>query len=843
MLEVGSVRAAHRMTVLAKNVLDSAVSCLAFWAYVKWSASSLAIDAHGEVQHHMLIFQCAFCATAVTICSGSMAERTHMGAYLCYAAVMAGMIYPVIADSAWGTEGGLLYKEFHGRIRGGYLYHDFAGSGVVHFTGGCSALVGNFLLGRRIMRPKEIEEELAETEKNTIVSPREKAIQDLECQALEQERILRPDGGWPRRFDNATRDGMEFAPCSYLQVMGMFMLWVGWYAFNAGSTLSMDEDAGFIAGVAVWNTTLAAAGGCIGAYLFCLFFRTHLDTTTLCNGTLSGLVAITAGCDVASGHIALLIGLAAGLIVYPLSNLACQGSMLDDPVEVVAVHFGCGLWGVLAVSFCKPDCHRVASLGPAWSEQLRFCSEDHSFLEQFLAQVWGALTCWLWTTLTSLVLWGTFALSECTRALEVQYLEEAVDLLCKMVVLEPNAQVMCVAPSDEIVAQLRDVAHHSPLARRILRQHGWSCKKGGFADGHPKNLWSLRHDLQQARGERAETALEMTERRVVACFASWLHRCPLTREAALLRLRIPPAAELSGLGAANADGGHLVHMIRRSMKLLVQVRQDQMTVHSPLRREVRELSLTVRSQEVLLEALMRSSRGRSNARRDRRRFLHSVPESREGGLTDSDQPLADSAVPPELHPTEVVGSDLVSYPVSEESVMADARAGAIEAAFRLPRSISHSSDRTVSDRSAGALTPHSANEDTPPPTVIGRAMHARPRVPAVQVAETGANELVSQIVGVLHTHQQLLSTLQQAARPSSESTTPESRRGSGSWGTQHQLQHQVLQTLMAAQLQQPGRHSSPRRTPSQASSSMNSSTTPVSPSGVPLALHPVAALI
>ena len=128
MLEVGSVREVHRMTVLAKNILDSCVSCVAFWAFCTLSQPSIVYH-DGYAQQHLLIFHWAFCATCVTICSGAMAERTHMLAYLTFTALMGGVIYPIVAESAWGS--GLLQSQFHDRFHEGYSYHDFAGSGVV----------------------------------------------------------------------------------------------------------------------------------------------------------------------------------------------------------------------------------------------------------------------------------------------------------------------------------------------------------------------------------------------------------------------------------------------------------------------------------------------------------------------------------------------------------------------------------------------------------------------------------------------------------------------------------------------------------------------------------------
>jgi len=159
MLEVGSVREAHRMTVLAKNVLDSAVSCLVFAVASGrglWE-SSLVLDADGFKMYDMQLYHWAFCATCVTICSGSMAERTHIIGYLTHASLMAGLIFPPIAEAVWGRDTGFMRKVMMDIMQKDYYYHDCAGSGVVHLVGGTAALAGNLLLGRRIMRSDEAE--------------------------------------------------------------------------------------------------------------------------------------------------------------------------------------------------------------------------------------------------------------------------------------------------------------------------------------------------------------------------------------------------------------------------------------------------------------------------------------------------------------------------------------------------------------------------------------------------------------------------------------------------------------------------------------------------------------
>jgi len=294
MLEVGSVRKAQRTTVLAKNVLDSTVSMLGFWVFCSWRGSQLVSESDGKMQSHLMFFQSAFCGTAVTICGGSMAERAHMHAYLFFATLMSLLIYPEIAEGAW-TQNAMLSSQF--QLPTGYRYHDFAGSGVVHLTGGCCALIGNLFLGRRIMRRYDSsngstvhgadawhEDEFNTSEATPYAGPDHH--QNLEAMQ---------SSGWLRRYEDEERDKREFdTPSSYLQVMGMFTLWVGWYGFNTGSNFSMLTMGSISAGTVAMNTTMAACAGGLGSYLHCYYMMQHINMSLICNGLISGLIAITA---------------------------------------------------------------------------------------------------------------------------------------------------------------------------------------------------------------------------------------------------------------------------------------------------------------------------------------------------------------------------------------------------------------------------------------------------------------------------------------------------------------------------------------------------------------------
>jgi len=238
-------------------------------------------------------FQWAFCTAAATIVSGGVAERVKSGAYAFYALFMAGFIYPVVVAWTWGY-------GWIAQVETGFM--DFAGSGIVHLTGGISALAGAAILGAR-------------------------------------------DG----RYEKGREE--EFYPHSLpLVVFGTFCLWFGWYGFNCGSTLGLNnaENGALAAQVAV-NTTLSASAA--GIIVFSLRYGiTRLyDVSGLCNGILAGLVSITAGCGNVENGSALAIGII-GAFVYQGFSMLLQKLQIDDPVDASAVHGACGIWGVLAAA-------------------------------------------------------------------------------------------------------------------------------------------------------------------------------------------------------------------------------------------------------------------------------------------------------------------------------------------------------------------------------------------------------------------------------------------------------------------------------------------------------------
>jgi Amt family ammonium transporter len=305
MVEAGFTRAKNAVNIIMKNMMDMSMGALAFWAVgfalmfgvtkTGWFGTTgfFLSDFAKEGDPWTLafwMFQVVFCATAATIVSGAMAERTKFIAYLAYSVVISALIYPVFGSWAWGS----LYKG-SGWLEGlGFI--DFAGSTVVHSVGGWAALAGAIVIGPRLGK---------------YVNGKARAIPG----------------------HNIT-----------LAALGVFILWFGWYGFNPGSTTAANTD---IAMIAV-NTTLSAAAGAVGAMVTSWLMFKKPDASMTLNGVLAGLVGITAGCANVLPGSAVLIGLIAGGIVVLSVIFIDQVLKIDDPVGAVSVHGVCGAWGTLA---------------------------------------------------------------------------------------------------------------------------------------------------------------------------------------------------------------------------------------------------------------------------------------------------------------------------------------------------------------------------------------------------------------------------------------------------------------------------------------------------------------
>ncbi|MDD5069527.1 MAG: ammonium transporter [Candidatus Omnitrophica bacterium] len=305
MVEAGFTRAKNAANIMMKNLMDFAVGSIAYWAVgfaVMFGTSVFGLfgrsgfflstgdptTGEGLWQFAFWIFQAVFAATAATIVSGAMAERTKFSSYLTYSVFITAVIYPVVGHWIWG--GGWLSAK--GMI-------DFAGSTVVHSVGGWAALIGAILLGPRLGKYNK----------------------DGSSNAIRSHNIP-------------------------LASLGVFILWFGWFGFNPGSTTAGTNLS--IAVIAV-TTNLAAAAGAIAAMATVWVQFGKPDTSMAMNGALAGLVAVTAGCANVSPLSAILIGAIAGIIVVFSVEFIDKVLRIDDPVGAISVHGVCGAWGTLAV--------------------------------------------------------------------------------------------------------------------------------------------------------------------------------------------------------------------------------------------------------------------------------------------------------------------------------------------------------------------------------------------------------------------------------------------------------------------------------------------------------------
>lgn len=314
MLTAGSVRSKNTKNVLLKNILDACVGAMAYWlfgyafAYGQNKGNGFiglghfALADTTEKGFTEFFFQWAFAATAATIVSGSVAERTSFYAYMAYAFFLTAFVYPVVSHWVW--DGGFLASLYGDD--GGVL--DFAGCTVVHMVGGVAGLVGAAIVGPRLGR-------------------------------FDSEGKVVPIPG-----HSAT-----------LATLGTFILWFGWYGFNPGSALGITGGNWAVAERCAVTTTLAGAAGGVTT-LVVLKLRDHIFDLLAClNGILAGLVGITAACAFVDPWAAVVIGII-GALVYIAAATILLKLRIDDPLEAFPIHGAAGAWGALAVGlFAKKD--------------------------------------------------------------------------------------------------------------------------------------------------------------------------------------------------------------------------------------------------------------------------------------------------------------------------------------------------------------------------------------------------------------------------------------------------------------------------------------------------------
>ncbi len=322
LVEAGFTRAKNTVNILTKNVLDFCMAALAFWAFgfalmfggsalasgleqgnafLGYSGFFLSGDAYDVTTVLYWLFQMVFAATAATIVSGAMAERTKVTTYLAYSFLVSALIYPIYGHWVWG---------------GGWLGNlgavDFAGSGVVHAVGGILAFIGAWKLGPRI-----------------------------------------------GKYDDQGRSRTIPGQNMVYVALGVFILFFGWFGFNAGSTLAATE---LRISIIATNTTLAAIAGGIAAMYVTLIRTGRVDLEVTGNGILAGLVAITASCAFVAPWASVVIGALGGLIMLWAVAFVEHTLKVDDPVGAVAVHGAAGLFGLLAVGIFADGTYGVSGL-------------------------------------------------------------------------------------------------------------------------------------------------------------------------------------------------------------------------------------------------------------------------------------------------------------------------------------------------------------------------------------------------------------------------------------------------------------------------------------------------
>ena len=370
MVETGFTRAKNAGNIMMKNLMDFCMGGLAYWAvgfglmfgvsngFTGWSHWLINFDnsgIDGQWGFTFWLFQVVFAATAATIVSGAMAERTKFAGYLMYSFVISMLIYPVVGHWAWGNlflsanadSGAWLAKR-------GFI--DFAGSTVVHSVGGWAALAGAIVVGPRLG----------------------KFGADGKARVIPGHSLT-------------------------LASLGVFILFLGWFGFNAGSTTAAN---GSVARIAV-NTMLAACAGAITAMFVSWAKFSKPDVGMTLNGVLAGLVAITAPCATVTPLASVLIGGIAGILVF-YAVLFFDKVKIDDPVGAISVHGVCGSFGTLAAAL--------------FHENL-FTGAQYDLIGQLTTQCIGILTTFGWTFTTCFILFKLIAMTVGLRVSAQEELE------------------------------------------------------------------------------------------------------------------------------------------------------------------------------------------------------------------------------------------------------------------------------------------------------------------------------------------------------------------------------------------------------------------------------------
>lgn len=371
MVETGFTRAKNAGNIIMKNLMDFCIGTVVFiligfslllgedWIGFIGKPGFDIFSDYANFNWSGFVFNLVFCATAATIVSGAMAERTKFISYCIYSAVISAIIYPVEAHWVWG---------------GGWLstlstpFHDFAGSGAIHYVGGVCALIGAAILGPRI-------------------------------------------GKFTKGEDGKIKVNAIPGHSLTIGSLGCFILWFGWYGFNGAAATSVSQLGSIFV-----TTTIAPAVATFACMIFTWIKYGKPDVSMCLNASLAGLVGITAGCDVLDAFGAVIVGLVSGLLVCFGVWLLDHILHVDDPVGAVAVHCLNGIWGIIAVGlFATPDAPLSACTGLFYGGGFRLLG----------SQLLGLLAIGAWT---AIVITITFLIIKHTVGLRASAEEEVIGL-------------------------------------------------------------------------------------------------------------------------------------------------------------------------------------------------------------------------------------------------------------------------------------------------------------------------------------------------------------------------------------------------------------------------------
>ncbi|MFK7740611.1 MAG: ammonium transporter [Planctomycetota bacterium] len=559
-LEAGLTRTKNSINVAVKNLADFAVCILAFWGvgfglmfgesasgWIGASAFLPDISAIGANQASFFVFQAVFCGTAVTILSGAVAERLRFSAYLLAALFISVAVYPVFGHWAWG---GVLGGQPGWLATLGFV--DFAGSTVVHGVGGWAALAAVLVVGPRL-----------------------------------------------GRFASAGAPNREVCGSSLPQAMlGVILLWFGWIGFNGGSTLGLTAAVPGIVG----NTILGGCGGLIAHLAIGRLVQGFVHPTSVINGVLGGLVAVTAGCHAFDTASAVFVG-AVGALVAFAAAAAMVRLRWDDAVAAVPVHLAAGVWGTLAVALFADPLRLGTGLGT---------------LEQLGVQALGVVACGAVAFLPTAV--GLLLLNR-IHALRVSSADESAGLN----VSEHRARTELVDFVDHLETQAatRDLSLRAPVEpfTEVGQIAEWHNRLISALEASVTDVSSLRET--QAKLEAAKVAAESASVAKSDFLANMSHeiRTPMTAILGYTDL-------LMDAGVAAEDQASYLEIIRGNGKHLLALINDVLDLS-----KIESGKMTIERVEVALGGLLQEVTSILRVRADEKGLrletesIGSVPET------------------------------------------------------------------------------------------------------------------------------------------------------------------------------------------------------------------------